>query len=194
MILEYAPSSIQRRAAALALAFAPMLVAGLVATNFVLARAAHHERLSRLLAERQADLALLHDAPMWKNEIARLRQAGSGAALFFADPEVSAAGSQMQARVTSIVTAGGGTVQRSNVDLVAAGDEAPVELRTTVTFAADIAAFTHILYHLRQARPLLFVAKLAMREAAGSTSRGTTPVAPNLLQIDLTMVGYRPGQ
>lgn len=132
-------------------------------------------RIADLLAERAQYEGLLRDAPAMKREVERLRASPQEKTAFVppgAAPDV-------QARIAAIVSAGGGVLRHVSVELKTEGDEAPVELSANLSFSADMGGVTRILYGLRQARPYLFVTRLAMRRAA-----------PNRLDVDLTTVSY----
>jgi len=187
MILEYSLTPAQSRAAALAVALLPLAVLALILVHFLLPRAEHHTRVAELMRQRDEYRAILRNAPAWSAEVEQLRGPASRAPAFYRSAQMSAASGQMEAAVTAIINKDQGAIQHNEVEMHDGGADAPQQLRDTVSLTADISALTRILYDMRAARPLLFVASMTVRSDAvfaGPLS------APNRLHVDFVVVAY----
>jgi hypothetical protein len=186
MSFDLTLSPLQQRALALVLAALPVLAAVLIAASLALSWSAHHARIAALAAQQTAYRKALTDAPIYKSAIARARASEAANDYFFANDQSSAAAAKVRSRIGAIVSGDGATITRDDVELVAAGDESPVELRASISFTGDIKSLSRILYDLRQARPLLFVTQLAVHSGAEAAPL----TAPNRLQAALVVEAY----
>ncbi len=186
MSLEVKLSLRQQQVLALVLAAIPVLAGIAIAVGLMLSWSAHHARVAELVKERTSYRAALSDAPMLKAQIANLRASQAAGDYFFANRQSSVAAAQLRSKIGAIVGGDGATIVRDDVELAAAGDESPVELRASISFTGDVKSLTRILYQLRQAKPLLFVTQLAVHSGAD----GTPLTAPNRLQADLVVEAY----
>jgi len=186
MSFEVKLSLRQQQALALVLAAIPVVAAVAIAVSLALSWSEHHARVAELVTERAAYRAALSDAPALKAGIAKLRASQAAGDYFFANDQSSAAATKVRSQIGAIVGGDGATIVRDDVELAAAGDESPVELRASISFTGDVKSLTRILYQLRQARPLLFVTQLAVHSSAD----GAPLTAPNRLQADLVVEAY----
>ena len=185
MSFEIALSRRQSRALALALAAVPLFAAIALAASLGLSWSAHHARVAALTAERDAYRKSISQEPALDAALKRLDSAKKVSGYFFAGGESSAAAAKVRSDIGSIVSRNGATIARNDVELAAAGDDSPVQLRASVSFTADIKSLTQILHQLRQERPLLFVTQIVVH------SQATAPLTtPNRLQVDLLAEAY----
>jgi Type II secretion system (T2SS), protein M subtype b len=186
MSFEIALSHRRQQALALALATVPVLAIVAVSVCLALSWSAHHARVALLMTERANYRRAIDEAPALRSAMATLRSSEAANDYFFASGQSSAAAAKVRSQIGAIVGGDGATIARDDVELAAAGDDSPVELRASISFTGDIKSLTRVLYHLRQARPLLFVTQLAVH----SFSDGTNLTAPNRLQADLVVEAY----
>jgi hypothetical protein len=186
MSFEVTLSHRQQQALALVLAAVPILAAAAIAVSLALSWSAYHAHVAALTAERAAYRGALRDVPALRAEMAKLRASEAANDYFYANNQSSAAAAKVRSQIGAIVGGDGATIVRDDVELAAAGDDSPVELRASISFTGDIKSLTRVLYHLRQARPLLFVTQLAVHSGAD----GVPLTAPNRLQADLVVEAY----
>lgn len=186
--MNWNTSDNQRRAITLGLLAIPFIMLVLFINGLVVAHAQHHTRVAQLLQERENAEDLVRHAPRWREQITKLHALSRGSPLFFDSAELSSAATHMQSEVSSAIASDHVTVLRNEIELKADNESKRTELHLLLTFDADIATITHVLFHLRQARPLLFVRKLELR--ASPQPATTLPAGPNLLQVELAIVGF----
>jgi len=188
MTFEFSPSALQQRVTAIVIALIPLAVLVAMLASYVSDIALHRERVMLLKRERADYAALIQNAPLWKSDVARLRAIAAGGSLVFANSRVDAAAQQLLTAVSSIVTDEGGAAVQSKAEINATGEDGPTEIRANVSFTADISAVTHILFRLRQTRPILIPVQLSIRDAVVQTVAAAP--APHRLQVELTVAGY----
>lgn len=186
MSFDLTLSSLQSRILALALAAIPVIAVLLLAIGLMLAWSGHHARVAALTAQRDAYRRSLSQEPALDASIRQLDAEKRASNYFFRGGDSAAAAAKIRSRISDIVGRDGATVARDDVELVAAGEDSPIQLRASVSFSGDIKSLTKILYDLRREKPLLFVTQLVVHSQAGSASLTAT----NKLQIDLVAVNY----
>jgi hypothetical protein len=180
-------SALQQRILAVTLALLPAIALVVLVVGTVLQWSAHHSEVA-ILKQQLADYQnLVRTAPEWRRDIEAMRSATASNRYFFTADQSSQAAGEVRAKAVGIVTKNGGTVQQSNVELKVAGENEPTAYHATISFSADIAALTRILYQLRRTRPYLFATQLAIHSSAPAIS---TTMGPNRLQVDLVVVGF----
>ncbi|GEM_PF-5793176 len=187
MIVDLSLSPVQSRAAAVALALVPVALLAFAGVALVRDRSLHHAAVERLLTERETDRQAIGDEPLLAGKIAEMRSTVGGAPLFYIHSQSSDAAVRMESAITAIASRNKAAQFHCNVEFRDLGESQPQELRATVTLHADITALTHILYDLRQAKPLLFVDSLSVKSDAPP---GAALTAPNELQVEMTILGY----
>jgi hypothetical protein len=175
----------QEQVTAAALCIIPLVAMAAAVVWLVLSWSEYAARTSALLHERAILREVIAAAPAARERTIRLHVLNEANAFFYAHPQAAKAASSLRSEIDAIVVRDGGTLQRDDVELVSKGDDAPVELHAAVSLSADIRTLTRILYHLRQARPLVFVAQLMVH---GTPGGGRT--APNRLQVDTMLKSY----
>jgi hypothetical protein len=179
----------QRRGLAAGLLILPALLFVWLGIGLVTAHNAHHADMARLLLERRDDKALLQRAPAWSRDRDTLAKLSANTPLFFDAAQPASAVTRMQTEVSNVTAADHITATRNDVELVAENDRKRTELRMVLSFDADIATVSRVLFHLRQARPLLFVRKLDLRATPQPTAAQSL-AGPNMLQTELTIIGF----
>jgi type II secretion system (T2SS) protein M len=178
----------RRRALTLGLLGVPFIILALFVDGLVVAHAQHHTRVVQLLQERENAKDLMRNAPRWHDQITKLNALSQSAPLFFGSAELNSAAARMQNEVSSAIAVDHVSVLRNEIELKADNDSKRTELHLLLTFDGDIATVTHVLFHLRQARPFLFVRKLELR--ASPQTAAALLSGPNLLQAELAIVGF----
>jgi hypothetical protein len=186
MSFDLTLSSFQSRILALALAAIPLMAVLLLATGLAMAWSGHHARVAALTAQRDAYRRSLSQEPALDASLRQLDAEKRASGYFFGGADNGAATARIRSRLSDIIGRDGATVARDDVELVAAGEDSPIQLRASVSFTGDIKSLTRVLYDLRREKPLLFVTQLVVHSQAGSASW----TAPNKLQVDLVAVNY----
>jgi hypothetical protein len=186
MSFEVSLSPGQARTLALALAAVPALAALAFAAALALSWSQHHQRMAALVAERNAYRRSEAALPALDKAVAWLDAAKARSGYFFASSQSTAAAAKMRSDIGAIVERDGATIARDEVELMAAGEDSPVELRATVSFTGDAKSLTRILYDLRRVKPLILVSQLVVHSEAGAAPL----IAPNRLQVDLVGEAY----
>lgn len=179
----------QRRGLAAGLLVLPVLLLVWLSVGLIAAHGAHHTQMARLLLERADDKGLLQRAPAWNRERDALAKLSAKTPLFFDAAQPASAVTRMQTEVSNVIAADHISASRNEIELVAENDRKRTELRMVLSFDADIATVSRVLFHLRQARPLLFVRKLDLRASPQPTAAQSL-AGPNMLQAELTIVGF----
>jgi hypothetical protein len=187
MIVDLSLSRTQSRAAAIALLLVPVMIALWIGVSLIRERNLHHAAIEKLLVQRADDELAIRRQPLLDKKIAELRTAAGGAPLFYSRSQSSDATTRMETALTAIVSRNKGTQFHCNVEFHDTGENHVQELRASITLAADISALTHILYDIRQSRPLIFVNGISIKSSVPARSALT---APNTLQVEMTVVGY----
>jgi len=186
--MTFALSEDQKHAAAIGLLVLPVLLLLWLGLELLLAHNAHHDGMAHLLAERAHDRALIKSAPVWNAQRETLRTLSARAPLFFETAQPATATARMQNDVVGAIASDHVTLLRNEVELEADNTRQRTELRMLLSFNADIATVTRVLFHLRQARPLLFVQAFELH-ALPKPAAAAPPPGPNILQAELTLVG-----
>ena len=187
MIVDLSLSRTQSRAAAIALLLVPVMIALWIGVSLIRERNLHHAAIEKLLVQRADDELAIRRQPLLDKKIAELRTAAGGAPLFYSRSQSSDATTRMETALTAIVSRNKGTQFHCNVEFHDTGENHVQELRASISLAADISALTHILYDIRQSRPLIFVNGISIKSSVPARSALT---APNTLQVEMTVVGY----
>jgi hypothetical protein len=187
MIVDLSLSRTQSRAAAIALLLVPVVIALWIGVSLIRERNLHHAAIEKLLVQRADDELAIRRQPLLDKKIAELRTAAGGAPLFYSRSQSSDATTRMETALAAIVSRNKGTQFHCNVEFHDTGENHVQELRASITLAADISALTHILYDIRQSRPLIFVNVISIKSSVLARSALT---APNTLQVEMTVVGY----
>src|ERR1700741_3634808 len=145
MNLEVTFSPAQRRLVALLLVLVTAFVLLLAAVNLMQSRSEHHARMLALVKEREAFNRSIAEVPALKAAIAEVETTKRRSGYFFASGEATAATVKIRATISTIVPRNGGSITRDDVELVAAGDDSPNELRASISFTGDIRSLTRIL-------------------------------------------------
>jgi hypothetical protein len=186
MSFEIALTRRQEILIAVALAAVPLIAVALFAGYLCAGWSAHYASIDALARQRDAYRHAIAGMPALQADLAALRREQAAGRYFFRAAEGSEAAAKLRSDIGGLIGKDGATIQRDEVELVAYGDDAPVVLRASLSLTGDIKALTRVLYHLRQARPLLFVTQLAVHSAADVPALA----APNTLQADLVVQAY----
>jgi len=184
MAFEFTLTALQQRIVAVCLLLVPIGVLLALIYGYASDVAAHREQVVLLERERARYSALAQSAPILKRQIDRLRMASQTGELVFVARSADVAAKQLQAKLSSIVSAAGGTGFQEKAILNANREDGPVAVYANLSFTANIATISKVLFALRQSRPLLIPTRLWIRSA------GASGPAPNLLQAELTVVSY----
>lgn len=184
MNFEFVLPPLAKRAVAVLLALVPVALIAAMLVSYGSDVLLHRQRVAQLERERASYAALAANADAWKQRAARLRTATAGG-FVFTNPKVDAAAQDLVTQASTIVTTEGGGNLQSRPEISAGGEDGATEIRANLSFTADIGKLTHILYRLRQARPLMLPEHLSVRSSASGPL-----TAPNALQIEMAVVGY----
>lgn len=148
------------------------------------------EQRVAMLREQAARLQALVDATPRFVAVAREMAANPNVAALAFDGQPSVAVAELQASVSRVFVAAGGTVTSGE----AIGDlpgRAAGEIAVRATVEADVAALVRALHAIGSARPLMKVAKLSIREPdaewAAATPVGPQPNVANRLIVDIVV-------
>ncbi len=170
---------------ALALAMVPLMAAALLAGYLITGWSTHRASIGALARERAAYRRALDGVPAARADMLALKRAQASGRYFFVASKGAEPAVEMRADIGALIGTDGAVIQRDEVELTTAGDDAPVVLRASLSLTGDIKSLTRALYHLRQARPFLFVTQLAVHSADTSA-----PAASNMLQAEVVVQAY----
>ena len=188
MIVRLKPR--QSRILALGLAFSVALLAfWLLFLPLIWIGSERSEQLA--LLRRQAEMmeGLASSAPQYAAVMKRLAANPQIQSYVFATPQSSLALAQLQGQVNQLITAAGGSVNTSQA-LPETSERALTKISVSATFEGDIKALVATLHSIEAARPLLFIAKLSVRDLDGEWGTQVTNAVPNKLQVDLIVIAY----
>jgi hypothetical protein len=171
-----------RQALALAFLLVPLLVLGSALWSYGADALEHRERVALLLREKAEYDGVLQQEPQWDRQLMHLRHAMSGEKLIYTGKTVDADAKKLQMRLATLINAAGATGLRDQVTVGTSSADGPTEIHDDVTFAGTMAQIRTVLYQLKQSRPLLFAAHLAIHAASTDMS--------GRLQVELQVLGF----
>jgi hypothetical protein len=174
-------TAMQQKALTLALTLSILTALMALVYSFVAAQWEHHNRVALLARELSARRALVEQAPVWQERLARLRASSQWQQLLVSQPTLG-----LPSPVGQLVTRYGGSLGQHRATQFDTGTA--VELDEEAHFTADMTTLAHVLYDMRSSEPLLVIRRLTIAdtEAIGQKSRTTS----NKLYVDMTVAGF----
>jgi hypothetical protein len=150
---------------------------------------AQNDQLGLLRRQVQIMQGMISAAPQYEAVMKRLQANPDIQSYVFATPQSSLAIAQLQSQVNQLIAKAGGNVTTSQA-LPEAAAKALTKISVSAAFEGDIKAVTAVLHDLDAARPLLFVAKLSIRDPDGEWAAPGAAALPNKLQVELVVTAY----
>lgn len=188
MIVRLTPR-LSRIAALTLAAVVVALVGWLVIVPLVSRGHEQSDQLALLRKQAQIMQGMIDAAPQYEAVMKRLAANPDIQSYVFATPQPSLAVAQLQSQVNQIVAKAGGNVTTSQA-LPESPLKALTKISVTTTFEGDMKAAVATLHAIETARPLLFVAKLTIRDPDGEWAAPVAQATPNKLLIEMLVTAY----
>ena len=153
-------------------------------------RADHHVRLLILAKQRAAAERVIAQYPMRAAQITRIRAYLKSENVFFPPERVADIRAQIQLQASSAIAFGGGTLMTQMPAAQGAAFSPTKSVRLVVLFRSDIAGLTRVLYRLAQARPVLLVDQISVRDQSAGFGPFPTDAGPRQLLTQITITAY----